>query len=172
MSATRILDVPKTNGGGLLRLAPALLLAFAAAPLFAQPYQDLYNFTCTTGCTPYGTLKQGANGNLYGTTSTGGANNLGTIFMVSTAGTGYMDLWDFDATTGAGGGGLTLASVDGNFYGTTTNTLFRFNPTTNAFNVVHTFSGTEGVPQGPPLRLKMGTSMAWARREEKGLPTG
>ena len=81
---------------------------------------------------PYGTLTQGRNGNLYGTTQSGGSNNLGTIFMVSPAGTGYTVLWNFEAATGAGGGGLTLSSLDGNFYGTTnsgvTSTLFQFNP--------------------------------------------
>jgi len=155
MSATGILDVQKTNWNRSIRLAPAcaLLVAFAAAPLHAQHYQDLYDFLCTTGCMPYGALKQGANGNLYGTTPSGGANNLGTVFMVSLAGA-YTDLFDFDATTGAGGGGLTLATLDGNFYGTTTNTLFRFNPSTNAFTILYTFGSTDGVPQGPPVEAK------------------
>jgi uncharacterized repeat protein (TIGR03803 family) len=156
MPVIRISDGRKTNWSGSPRLAPicTLLAVFAAVPLLrAQHYQDLYDFLCTTGCTPYGTLKQGANGNLYGTTPTGGANNLGTIFMVSLAGA-YTDLFDFDATTGAGGGGLTLATLDGNFYGTTANTLFSFNPSTNAFAIVYTFSGTDGIPQGPPVEAK------------------
>ncbi len=54
--------------------------------------------------------------------------------------------------------GLTLASLDGNFYGTTNSsvpgTLFQFNPSTNAFNVMHTFSSTEGIPVGPPVEAK------------------
>src|SRR5450755_1383028 len=155
-SATRILDIARTNGNGSLRLARtcALLLACAAAPLYAQHYQDLYDFGCATGCTPDGRLAQGANGNLYGTTESGGSSNLGTIFMVNPSGTPFTVLWNFDSSTGAGGGGLTLASLDGNFYGTTTKTLFRFNPSTNAFTVLHTFSSTEGVPQGPPVEAK------------------
>ena len=159
MSATRISDVPRTNWNGSLRLAAAgaLLAALAALPIQGQSYQDLYDFDCTSGCYPYGTLTQGRNGNLYGTAPSGGANNLGTIFMVSTAGA-YTRLFDFDSTTGQGGGGLTLASLDGNFYGTTASvtgsTLFQFNPTTSAFNVVHTFSSTEGIPVGPPVEGK------------------
>jgi uncharacterized repeat protein (TIGR03803 family) len=131
----------------------ALLAAFAAAPLYAQHYQDLYDFNCNSGCTPYGRLTQGANGNLYGTSSAGGANNLGTIFMVSLTGA-YTDLYDFTATTGAGGGGLTLESLDGNFYGTSQYTLFQFNPSTNAFAIMHTFGSTEGTPAGPPVENK------------------
>jgi uncharacterized repeat protein (TIGR03803 family) len=157
MSTTRIPDVPGTHGNGSLRLALsfAWLLACAGVPLHAQSYQDLYDFDCATGCTPTGTLTQGTNGNLYGTTSSGGTNNWGTIFMVSTGGA-YTSLLNFDSTTGAGGGGLTLAT-DGNFYGTgyissaSTGTLFQFNPVTNAVTVLHQFSSTEGIPQGPPI---------------------
>jgi len=144
------------NSGGSLRLtlACALLAVLAAAPLHAQFYQDLYDFDCTSGCGPYGRLTQGINGNLYGTTASGGSNNLGTIFMVNPAGTPYTVLWNFDATTGTPSGGLTLASLDGNFYGTTSGTLFRFNPLTNALTVLHTFISTEGAPQGPPVEAK------------------
>jgi uncharacterized repeat protein (TIGR03803 family) len=160
--AIRILDVQKANRSLSLRLALpcALLVALAAAPLPAQHYQDLYDFNCDSGCTPYGRLVQGTDGNLYGTTGTGGANKLGTIFMVSTAGA-YTRLFDFDSATGAGNGGLTLAT-DGNFYGTgyisatTTGTLFQFNPLTDAVTVLHNFSTTEGAPAGPPVEAKDG----------------
>ena len=70
MSAARILDVLKTNWNGSLRLASALVAVLAALPLHAQSYQDLYDFDCTlSGCSHYGTLTQGRNGNLYGTTA-------------------------------------------------------------------------------------------------------
>ncbi len=157
--ATRMPDVLKTNWNGSLRLALAcaLLVAFAGAPLHAQSYQDLYNFNCSSGgCTPSGALTQGTDGNLYGTTSAGGLNGLGTIFKVSTAGTGYKVLWNFDSTTnGTPSGGLTLSSVDGNFYGTTggsgIGTLYRFDSSTKTLTPLHQFSTTEGVPQGPPV---------------------
>jgi uncharacterized repeat protein (TIGR03803 family) len=154
MSAKRTLNGLKTNWNGSprLALACALLAVFAAAPLRAQSYQDLYDFGCAAGCTPYGKLTQGKNGNLYGTSSSGGANNLGTIFMVSLTGA-YTDLFDFTATTGAGGGGLTLESIDKNFYGTTTGTLFQFNPLNNAFAVMYTF-GTDANTPGPPVEGK------------------
>ena len=161
MQAIQIPAVQKMNRNLSLRLAlpSALLVALAAAPLHAQHYQDLYDFNCDLGCTPQGRLTQGANGNLYGTTGSGGANNLGTIFMVSTAGA-YTRLYDFDSTTGGGNGGLTLAT-DGNFYGTgyiggNTGTLFQFNPVTDAVTILHAFSTTEGAPSGPPVEAKDG----------------
>jgi uncharacterized repeat protein (TIGR03803 family) len=157
--ATRIHDAMKTNGNGSLRigLACALLVLFAA-PLHAQFYQDLYDFTCP--CVPYGRLTQGQNGNVYGTTMFGGTDNYGTIFMVNPAGTGYTTLWNFDGTiTGEfPTGGVTLSSVDNNFYGTTTDggsfgygTLFQFNPLTLVVTPVHQFRSTEFRPAAPPV---------------------
>lgn len=61
---------------------------------------------------------------------------------------------EFRRDYGVPTGGLTLASLDGNFYGTTSGTLFRFDPWTNALTVMHTFSKTEGTPQGPPVEAK------------------
>jgi uncharacterized repeat protein (TIGR03803 family) len=161
--ATRIPDVLRTNWNGALRPAAiySLLVVFTVAvPLRAQSYQDLYNFNCPTGCTPSGALTQGKDGNLYGTTSSGGSNNLGTIFSVNTTGTAYNVLWNFDSTTnGSPSGGLTLSSVDGNFYGTTggsgIGTLYRFNSSTMTLTPLHQFSTTEGVPQGPPVEDKL-----------------
>jgi uncharacterized repeat protein (TIGR03803 family) len=160
MSARQILDVFKTNWKGSLRLALAcaLLPVFGAVLLHAQSYQDLYNFDCPTGCAPYGALTRGIDGNLYGTTSNGGSNNLGTIFKVNPAGTGYQVLWNFDTTTGAPSEGLTLESADLNFYGTTSvggtpsyGTLYRFDSSSNTLTILHEFSSTEGYPFGPPV---------------------
>src|SRR5258708_3848239 len=162
MPATRVLNVLKTNWNGSRRLALAcaLLSAFAAAPLRAQSYQDLYEFVCSTGCGPYdyGRLIQGTDGYLYGTAGGGGAFNHGTIFKVNTTGASYIDLWDFNGTTDGytPTGGLTLASGDGNFYGTTigggtfnNGTLFRFNPSTTTPTIFHHFTSTEGSPLPP-----------------------
>jgi uncharacterized repeat protein (TIGR03803 family) len=151
---------------GQLPLAWALLMMFAAAPLHAQTYQDLYDFNCAAGgCNPvnHGQLTQWKDGNLYGTTTNGGSHGYGTIFKVTPLGT-YTDLWEFDYTTGAGpSAGLTLAT-DGNFYGTTfgggtsdDGTVFRFTPP-STLTVLHTFSGgTDGQgPEVPPIQAKDG----------------
>jgi uncharacterized repeat protein (TIGR03803 family) len=50
----------------------------------------LYTFcsliSCTDDAYPSGGLIQGSDGNLYGTTSQGGANNLGTVFRLHPVG--------------------------------------------------------------------------------------
>jgi uncharacterized repeat protein (TIGR03803 family) len=66
-----------------------------------------------------GGVNQGTDGNFYGTTYEGGADNLGTVFKVTPSGV-ITTLWSF----GAGADGqLPLSGLvqgkDGNFYGTT-----------------------------------------------------
>lgn len=175
MSA-RTLDVRKSNWNGAQRLALAcaLLMVFAAASLHAQAYQDLYDFACIGGCSPInsGRLTQGVDGNLYGTTEFGGTNNDGAIFFATPSGSSA-PLFYFDgAKSGANPvGALTLASTDGNFYGTTSNggkfgfgTLFRFNASTLKLSVLHHFSSGEGSPLVAPIEAKdkrlYGTTLA------------
>ncbi|HXM59954.1 MAG TPA: choice-of-anchor tandem repeat GloVer-containing protein [Terriglobales bacterium] len=55
---------------------------------------------CPDGAQPYGGLVQGADGNFYGTTNYGGANNLGTIFQITPTGK-YTVLHSFENTTGS-----------------------------------------------------------------------
>jgi uncharacterized repeat protein (TIGR03803 family) len=143
-------------------LLTCVLLALAAAPLHAQSYQDLHDFSCSTGCSPenYGFLVLGKDGYLYGTTTTGGTNNLGTIYKILPNGTGYTVLWNFDGTpTGTMPSAGLTAATDGNFYGTafeggslTAGTLFRFNPNTNVITVLHNFTKDGGsYPEVPPI---------------------
>ncbi len=74
----------------------------------------------TDGAEPIADLIQGTDGNLYGTTEFGGADNLGTVFKITTGGVGTQ-LYSF-VRSGADGeypkAGVIQAS-DGNFYGTT-----------------------------------------------------
>jgi len=86
------------------------------------------------GCRPVGELVEGVDGNLYGTTSGGGAqadltfpSGTGTIFRISKDGVDYSVIHSFAAYDAALSywpegvaplGGLTVA-LDGNFYGTT-----------------------------------------------------
>jgi uncharacterized repeat protein (TIGR03803 family) len=94
----------------------------------------LHDFTYADGATPRGTLVQGADGELYGTTEAGGANradwcyggqfyqkgSCGTAFKVSLHGR-FTKLHDFytaaDGYQAAANTGMIQAS-DGNFYGT------------------------------------------------------
>lgn len=75
---------------------------------------------------PEGSLVQGTDGNFYGTAYGGGANNLGCVFMITTAGA-LTSLYSFGTVRDSNGnpldgsnpvGGLVFGS-DGNLYGTT-----------------------------------------------------
>jgi len=80
----------------------------------------LYSFTGGgEGGYPRGGLAQGSDGNFYGTTEDGGANNSGTIFQISTSGA-LTTLYSF---SGGDDGAVPIAGLmpggASNFYGTT-----------------------------------------------------
>jgi uncharacterized repeat protein (TIGR03803 family) len=82
----------------------------------------LYSFCALSGCAdgevPYGALIQATNGQLYGTTTAGGANGDGTVFELTLAGT-LTTLHSFGGLDGADPiGGLSQAT-SGILYGTT-----------------------------------------------------
>jgi uncharacterized repeat protein (TIGR03803 family) len=88
--------------------------------------KTLYSFcsqtNCSDGSNPNG-LIQATDGNLYGTTSTGGlSGNWGTIFEITAAGT-LTTLHQFCSQTncedGAGPQSGLMQATDGSFYGTT-----------------------------------------------------
>ena len=119
----------------------------------------LYSFgTGTDGHLPLAGLIQDASGNLYGTTYTGGTNNLGTVFKVTPAGVETV-LYSFG--TGTDGqyprAGL-IQDASGNLYGTTfeggTNglgTVFKVTPV-GVETVLYSFgAGIDG--QYPYARL-------------------
>jgi len=143
----------------LLILAVAALSATIAQ---AQTYTDLYDFDGTNhGCcaTYPGTLAQGRDGNLYGTSLSGGANGRGNIFKITLAGA-IAVLHDFNVTDGAGPqGGLSLG-MDGNFYGSTNGggtgsggTVFKITPA-GVHTVIYNFvsSATGGFPRSSPVQ--------------------
>ena len=82
----------------------------------------LYSFgaTASDGQQPYAGLLADSAGNLYGTTYIGGANNRGTVFKISAAGTESL-LYSFGATASDGVGPYADLITDsaGNLYGTT-----------------------------------------------------
>lgn len=95
--------------------------------------------SCTDGNYPFGGLIQGTDGDLYGTTSSGGANGAGTVFKLTLDGT-ETPLYSFcsqpDCADGSTPYGPVIQGNDGNFYGTTTSrganggggTLFEITP--------------------------------------------
>jgi uncharacterized repeat protein (TIGR03803 family) len=86
----------------------------------------VYGFCAQAGCPdgndPHGTLVSGSDGNLYGTTTEGGAAENGTVFQLTPA-SALKTLYSFCSQPGCADGsspfaGLVQAS-DGNFYGST-----------------------------------------------------
>ncbi len=83
---------------------------------------SLYSFcsqpNCTDGSAPYAGLVQGTEGNFYGTTYAGGANNVGTVFQITPAGA-LTTLHSFAGPDGADPWAALTRANDGDFYGTT-----------------------------------------------------
>ena len=82
----------------------------------------LYNFcaqpNCADGTYPIVALVLGSDGNFYGTTNYGGADNLGTIFKMTPAGQ-LTTLHSFSGSNGSIPAGTLIQATDGYFYGIT-----------------------------------------------------
>jgi uncharacterized repeat protein (TIGR03803 family) len=127
----------------------------------------LYNFCsvayCVDGWHPHGALIRGPNGNFYGTTKHGGANNDGTVFEITPQGA-LTTLHSFQKIDGAQPTAGLILATDGNFYGTTAGggdlscqppngcgTIFEITPA-GVLTTLHNFSGgTEGKTPGAGL---------------------
>jgi uncharacterized repeat protein (TIGR03803 family) len=97
--------------------ASALFLLWAATAIAspAQTFKTLYSFG-RVGAYPHAGLVQATNGNLYGTTSEGGANGGGTVFKITPSGK-LTTLHSFNSTDYPIA--RLVQATDGNFYGTT-----------------------------------------------------
>ena len=83
----------------------------------------LHSFDFYDGASPSAALVQGTDGNIYGTTYGGGANQYyGTVFKITLSGT-FTSLYSFCAQANCVDGAMPYAGLvrasDGNFYGTT-----------------------------------------------------
>jgi uncharacterized repeat protein (TIGR03803 family) len=113
----------------------------------------LHNFCtqadCPDGAYPIGALVQGSDGTFYGTTNQGGANNLGTVFSVTSGGT-LTTLHSFIGTDGANPQAQPTQEPSLNFYGTTVTggasnlgTVFKIT-SGGTLTTLHSFNGTDG----------------------------
>jgi uncharacterized repeat protein (TIGR03803 family) len=131
------------NGGTVFKINPD-----------GTGFTTLHNFTFSgppvvVGEQPTCQLLQANDGLLYGTTSQGGTYQAGTVFRLSTNGTGYAVLYTFH---GAGGDGRNpnaglIQGNDGALYGTTYGggtggygTVFKLNPDGSGYAILHSFS--------------------------------
>jgi uncharacterized repeat protein (TIGR03803 family) len=115
---------------------------------------------CTDGAYPLAGLIQAANGELYGTTTGGGANGQGTVFKITPDGT-LTTLYSFCSLSGCADGlepfaGLVQAP-SGDFYGTTlgggasgVGTIFKMTPS-GTLTTLHSFNGGDGAEPTAPL---------------------
>jgi uncharacterized repeat protein (TIGR03803 family) len=140
------------NSGTVFKINPS-----ATTP--DEVFTNLYSFSGgSDGGVPLGGLVQSSDGFLYGTTSSGGTNNSGSVFKIGTNGT-LTSLYSFTGNDDGSSpeAGLVQGS-DGNFYGTTqsggTNggegTLFKIT-SKGEFTSLYSFSGgNDGSnPQAP-----------------------
>jgi uncharacterized repeat protein (TIGR03803 family) len=166
------LSITVRKSGIAMMLAALWLCAPESSP--AQTFTTLVNFNYTNGASPYFmSLVQGTDGNLYGTTESGGANGEGTVFKVTPTGT-LTTLYSFCAKTNCTDGSLPFGGLvlgtDGNFYGTTSlggiiagdcatggcGTLFKVTPA-GKLTTLHSFDSTDGeTPYGPLVQATNG----------------
>jgi uncharacterized repeat protein (TIGR03803 family) len=138
-----------TGGGTIFKITPSGTLT------------TLYSFCNQNGCTdgkyPYAGLVQAANGDLYGTTTGGGANGGGTVFKITPSGT-LTTLYSFCAQSGCTDGsgpyaGLVQAA-NGHLYGTTFfggvpgwGTVFKITPS-GTLTTLYSFCSQSGCTDG------------------------
>jgi len=130
------------------------LFAATAIASPAQVFTTLANFGGSNGSNPFAGLVQGFDGNFYGTTYYGGANNSGTVFKITPAGK-LTTLYRFCAQSGCVDGANPSASLvqasNGDFYGTTLagganndGTVFKIT-TMGTLTTLHSFDGGDGM---------------------------
>jgi uncharacterized repeat protein (TIGR03803 family) len=123
---------------------------------------------CKDGAAPYAGLIQATDGNFYGTTSGGGANNDGTVFKITPSGA-LTTLHSFEGTDGVTPEAGLVQATNGNLYGTTSyggangscfgngcGTVFKVT-TSGILTTVHYFDGTDGsAPQAGQIQATNG----------------
>lgn len=125
----------KKNRLARITCIAALFCIATAVASPAQTFDSLVSFDVTNGAKPwFVNLVQGADGNLYGTTTAGGKNTgcgdlygCGTIFRMTSAGK-LTTLYNFCSQASCSDGwepmGSLVQGANGNFYGTTPTSSF------------------------------------------------
>ncbi len=144
----------------------------------AQVYEKVFSFTdaraadfaaaANMGSNVYAGLVQGSDGNFYGATHNSGANDVGTVFRMTTDGV-LTTLVEFTGNGTSNKGSLPRAGLvqgsDGKFYGTTggggandAGTVFRMTPAGVLTTLVEfTGNGTSNKGSLPRARLLQGS---------------
>ena len=114
-------------------------------------FQSVHSFIGPDGAFPEAGLLQASDGNLYGTTYSGGANGNGTVFEVSTDGTTFQTLHSFNFNDGKRPEVGLLQASDGYLYGATNQggangngTVFKVSTDGTTFQTLHSFTSADG----------------------------
>ncbi|WP_287130212.1 choice-of-anchor tandem repeat GloVer-containing protein [Candidatus Cyanaurora vandensis] len=124
-------------------------------------FTTLYAFSGgSEGANPHARLRQGADGNFYGTTDQGGEANLGTVFRITPTGS-LTTLYRFTGPDGANPRAGLALDLDGTFLGTTfgggasgLGTVFKITPA-GSLTTLYSFGGLDG--RSPYAALLRGT---------------
>lgn len=81
-------------------------------------FSSLFSFGSTNGNDPEARLLSANDGNLYGSTYSGGNNNRGTLYSITVHGE-FTSLLDFTGANGSNPTGPLVQGADGNLYGVT-----------------------------------------------------
>ena len=133
-------------------LLPAVITARSAQ---AQTFTTVKSFDYADGAYPTAALVQATDGNLYGTTFTGGLwqcniGGCGTVFKITRSGT-LTTLHNFSGGDGATPYAGLVQATDGNLYGTSSGayapgsygTVFEITPS-GTLTTLHSFNSTDG----------------------------
>jgi len=132
-------------------------------------YAIIKSFTGATNdaASPASTLMQASNGQLYGTTVSGGAYNLGTVFSLNPDGSGFAVLKSFagGANDGARPRVALVQGTNGLLFGTTASggisnigTIFTLHLDGGGFTLVRSFSGGSNDGSTPWAELLLATN--------------
>jgi uncharacterized repeat protein (TIGR03803 family) len=160
--------VSDPQGGTLFKLTPS------------GEFTKLFTFTQGSsgflhGNNPASGFVEANDGFLYGTTFNGGKQNDGVLFRITKTGTDFKVLHNFCSSANCADGSIPdglLLGQDGKLYGTTLQggssvspcpsfgcgTIFRFEPTTGAFTVLHRLTATDpyGIEPGGMIQATNG----------------
>jgi len=159
-----------TAGGGAYGQGTVFQLVPGANNTWKESVLYSFQDNGVDGRIPLGGLTFDVAGNLYGTTSTGGANGGGIVFELSPGANGtwtYSVLYNFCSTSGCPDGahpvGSPIFDAAGNLYGTTLyggapgtfgyGVVFELAPSGGTWTqtVLHTFEGPDGAEPNAPL---------------------
>jgi uncharacterized repeat protein (TIGR03803 family) len=136
-----------TQQGGTANLGTIFELQHGTNALTA-----LASFNGTNGSNPMGSPLMDSNGNLFGTTSRGGASDDGTVFELSQGSSTITTLASFNGANGAYPAAGVVEDGSGNLFGTTNNggsandgTVFELPQGSSTITALASFNGANGV---------------------------